>query len=260
MKKKEEGITLIALIITIIVMLILVAVTINLATGGGLFDTTKKAAKDTTIQAEKERLTDIIVPLIDVKTGTVDLGKLREKLPSGWNYDAPAKKVTDDKQNIVGYLDEYGNISDKNNKITFTAQGQAIPTCTLNSTVTQVSISDVSNRNDANFNLQGDNRNYCEVSIFPIDDTNYAIVVVIGKETDAGKEETQYIYSFSELNNITIDEGTITKVPQGWSILNGTEIGQVTTLPTIENMKLGTITDTEINLANKVFGDLLIAK
>lgn len=45
--KNQKGITLVALIITIIVMLILVAVSITIALNGGLFDTTKKAAGDT---------------------------------------------------------------------------------------------------------------------------------------------------------------------------------------------------------------------
>ena len=45
--KKQNGITLIALIITIIVMLILVGVTINVALNGGLISTTQKAAKET---------------------------------------------------------------------------------------------------------------------------------------------------------------------------------------------------------------------
>lgn len=46
MKKltKNNGITLIALIITIIVMMILVGVTVTVALNGGLFDTTKRAA------------------------------------------------------------------------------------------------------------------------------------------------------------------------------------------------------------------------
>ena len=49
MKKlnKQKGITLIALVITIIVMLILVAVTINMAVNGGLFEKAGKATGDT---------------------------------------------------------------------------------------------------------------------------------------------------------------------------------------------------------------------
>ena len=45
--KKKNGITLIALVITIIVMLILVAVTISMAVNGGLFDYAGKAVGDT---------------------------------------------------------------------------------------------------------------------------------------------------------------------------------------------------------------------
>ena len=45
--KSQKGITLIALIITIIVMLILVAVTITMAVNGGLFGYAKNAATET---------------------------------------------------------------------------------------------------------------------------------------------------------------------------------------------------------------------
>ncbi len=55
MKKTEEkGITLIALIITIIVMLILVGVTVTVALNGGLFTTAKHAANRTTEEKERE--------------------------------------------------------------------------------------------------------------------------------------------------------------------------------------------------------------
>ena len=53
--KKNQGITLIALVITIIVMLILVAVTINMALNGGLFEYAGKAAKDTNTAIRKEQ-------------------------------------------------------------------------------------------------------------------------------------------------------------------------------------------------------------
>ena len=45
--KNEKGITLVALIITIIVMLILVGVTINLAVNSGLFDKAREGANKT---------------------------------------------------------------------------------------------------------------------------------------------------------------------------------------------------------------------
>ena len=53
--KTQKGITLIALVITIIVMLILVGVTISMALNGGLFGYAKKAAKDTESQKQAEQ-------------------------------------------------------------------------------------------------------------------------------------------------------------------------------------------------------------
>ena len=55
-KKTKDGITLIALIITIIVMLILVGVTINVAMQGGIFEKAKTASYNTAFEAEKESL------------------------------------------------------------------------------------------------------------------------------------------------------------------------------------------------------------
>ena len=58
-RKNNEGITLIALIITIIVMMILVGVTVNVAMNGGLFNT----ADDATKRTEKHLIYDQIVDI-----------------------------------------------------------------------------------------------------------------------------------------------------------------------------------------------------
>lgn len=55
MMKGQKGITLVALVITIIVMLILVGVSITVAMQGGLFDTARSAAGDTSNAAAAER-------------------------------------------------------------------------------------------------------------------------------------------------------------------------------------------------------------
>ena len=55
-QSNQNGITLIALIITIIVMLILVGVTINVALNGGLFEKGEKAAFQTEASTVKEQL------------------------------------------------------------------------------------------------------------------------------------------------------------------------------------------------------------
>ena len=52
-RQKQNGITLIALIITIIVMLILVGVSVTVALNGGLFKTAKDAQAKTEIEKQK---------------------------------------------------------------------------------------------------------------------------------------------------------------------------------------------------------------
>jgi len=52
--KKQNGITLIALVITIIVMLILVGVSVTVALNGGLFTIAKDAANETKIKRDEE--------------------------------------------------------------------------------------------------------------------------------------------------------------------------------------------------------------
>ena len=75
MKNKENGITLIALIITIIVMLILVGVTINIALNGGLFQKAKIAADGTQKEVEREELIVAMVGAYD-STGSFDIDNL----------------------------------------------------------------------------------------------------------------------------------------------------------------------------------------
>ena len=54
--KNKTGITLIALIITIIIMLILVGVTINFVVNGGIITKSKQAASRMQIEADREAL------------------------------------------------------------------------------------------------------------------------------------------------------------------------------------------------------------
>lgn len=78
---RENGITLIALIITIIVMLILVGVTVNVALNGGLFDTTKKAAIETRAAEVDEKATEWkALRETDKYSGTTNAKPLEELL------------------------------------------------------------------------------------------------------------------------------------------------------------------------------------
>ncbi|MBQ3145764.1 MAG: hypothetical protein IJB90_04280, partial [Clostridia bacterium] len=84
MLKKQKGITLIALIITIIVMLILVGVTINVALNGGLFTKAQQASEEMQVEAEKEELLSAIVAAIGTDA-KVDFDYLDDNLPTGWS-------------------------------------------------------------------------------------------------------------------------------------------------------------------------------
>ena len=78
MKNDQRGITLVALIITIIVMLILVAVTISIALNGGLFDKARTASRETRIAQANEAIAlakaDLVADYYD-PTNTVAAAK-----------------------------------------------------------------------------------------------------------------------------------------------------------------------------------------
>lgn len=65
-KRNSRGVTLVALIITVIVMLLLVGVTINVALNGGLFSTTKKAKEETEMAVYREKI-DSLRPILVVE-------------------------------------------------------------------------------------------------------------------------------------------------------------------------------------------------
>ena len=97
-----NGITLIALIITVIVMLILVGVTITVALNGGLFETATKAATGTQKEAERERLTEIVLANYNVAEGKItDANDLANKIQSSLGLKK-SDKTTDSNLVIEG--------------------------------------------------------------------------------------------------------------------------------------------------------------
>ena len=82
--KKENGITLIALIITVIVMLILTGVTLSITLGdNGLVNKAKEATEATEVAMAKELLLSAVVGAIGVD-GQVDFNELDSNLPEGF--------------------------------------------------------------------------------------------------------------------------------------------------------------------------------
>lgn len=107
-RHNSNGITLIALIITIIVMIILVGVTVNIALNGGLFDTAQKAAKDTQIEVDKETLISAALGALG-ENGEVDFAKLDANLPEGFT----GSNGTYRKNGNTYKVDKYGNVTYK---------------------------------------------------------------------------------------------------------------------------------------------------
>ena len=102
---KNKGITLIALIITIIVMLILVAVTINMAVDGGLFDYAGDAATKTNIEKEKEQ---ILLAYSSTKMATlydeVTADVLQEELNKTFGFDENENPIAVAEDNADGTI------------------------------------------------------------------------------------------------------------------------------------------------------------
>ena len=105
--KKQNGITLIALIITIIVMLILVGVTVNVALNGGLFDTAKQAAAGMNIAQIREKAEMAKVVLVADELGDsgiiADIPTYRDRLLEEFG----AKETDTNGDNIIDVNDKY---------------------------------------------------------------------------------------------------------------------------------------------------------
>ena len=100
--KNKDGITLIALIITVIVMLILVGVTITVALNGGLFETATKAATETQIETERERLTEVALGSYDVAEGKIiSADELANRIKSSLGF-GKSDKTTSSKLVVQG--------------------------------------------------------------------------------------------------------------------------------------------------------------
>ena len=106
--KKQKGITLIALVITIIVMLILVGVTVTVSLNGGLFTTAKEATSETQIAQEKEELLMAALGALN-DNGKVDLGKLDSSLPEG--FTGSNGEYTSNETGNVFKVSENGSIT-----------------------------------------------------------------------------------------------------------------------------------------------------
>ena len=108
--KKNKGITLIALVITIIVMLILVVVTIRISTNGGLFDYAGKAARETNDAVADE--TDIANGKI--KIGGITYNSIEEYVNRSNLYGIKLKYKVEDSNILIYFEDSYTDYLETN--------------------------------------------------------------------------------------------------------------------------------------------------
>ena len=79
--RPNKGITIIALVITIVLMLILAGITVNVVINGGLLDYAKKAKDDTEIASEKSMITQAaIMAMGENKRGKIVQSELKNKI------------------------------------------------------------------------------------------------------------------------------------------------------------------------------------
>ena len=106
--KEMRGITLIALVITIVIIMILAGVTLNLVVGNNnLFDKAKSTQKIQTVAGIKEAL-ELEKVDIQVESKKVDLDTYLEQISTGKkNYNLSSKEKVDEKNAEIIVNDEY---------------------------------------------------------------------------------------------------------------------------------------------------------
>jgi len=82
----NKGITMIAMVITIIIMLILVGVTIDLSFEGGLFNTAKKGKSSVQQEEDKLELTSAVQGIM-LENDIIETDDLTNTLPEKWNIE-----------------------------------------------------------------------------------------------------------------------------------------------------------------------------
>lgn len=124
--KERKGITLIALVITIIVLLILAMVSIKIATGDGLINKAQEAKTKTEYASAKEKVQLAVLGSYD-NNGDLSLDKLKEEVKSeGGSVTGDTFPVTVKMDGHDFTIDANGVISDKGNGGENTPSGEKI--------------------------------------------------------------------------------------------------------------------------------------
>ena len=111
-RKKQNGITLIALIITIIIMLILVGVTVSVSLNGGLFSKAKEAGDKTVIESEKEILTNLALGALN-NNAEVEFSELDKAIAKNGTFEGTNGTYTSNKTGNTYQVYANGTIVNK---------------------------------------------------------------------------------------------------------------------------------------------------
>lgn len=109
----SKGITMVALVITIILMLILAGVSVTSALNGGLFSTAERAVDQTQKSEDKEMLFDSLIKAM-TNSDTVDIQVIEEDLPD-WTIEEVNNEYKCTSPNGNKFLlTKYGDLTDIN--------------------------------------------------------------------------------------------------------------------------------------------------
>ena len=123
-KREQKGITLIALVVTIIVLIILAGVSINMLVGENGIITQSQRAKEKTEEASTSEMVSIAVLGATKENGNIDLAQLKEEI------EARGGTVSGDTLPTTITLDGYLFKVDRNGNIQQRKQGGTLATVT----------------------------------------------------------------------------------------------------------------------------------
>ena len=113
-KSKEKAVTLVALVITIVILLILAGISIQAITNIGLFANAKRAVEETKYANAEEKVKMAVMASYDIN-GTLSKEYLKDNLNKTEGINAKVTEVTWDlKVNVDGYeftITEYGTVT-----------------------------------------------------------------------------------------------------------------------------------------------------
>ncbi|MBO4815613.1 MAG: hypothetical protein J5507_01400 [Clostridia bacterium] len=202
--KNSKGITLIALVITIIVMLILVGVTINVASNSGLFGKAGEAKGGTNLAKEKEMMQAAALGYLN-DDGYVDLGTFATEQNNkieGYTLENKGTYVTAIKEDgTTFYVTNQGGITDEK------PQTPAVTGYTLKANPGSV-LQEVDSSSDVIEFINANSTELVEIGIE--DDDNKYFINIVQIDLIQDYLICAYVYSLSDLTKWDTEAVSIT--------------------------------------------------